>query len=35
MRLTKVQSALREKAYSFDYEEEDGIGSIDFEDRGL
>ena len=35
MRLAKVQSALREKAYSFDYEEEEGIGSIDFEDRGL
>ena len=35
MRLEKIQNLLREKRISFDYAEEDGCGSIDFEHRGL
>lgn len=35
MRLEKVQKLLTEKGYHFAYAEEDGVGSIDFTDRGL
>ncbi|MGN0361565.1 MAG: kinase [Bilifractor sp.] len=35
MRLEKVQHLLTEKGYHFSYAEEDGVGSIDFLDRGL
>ena len=35
MRLEKIQDLLREKHISFDYTEEEGCGSIDFEYRGL
>lgn len=35
MRLEKIQKILRDKKISFDYSEEDGCGSIDFEYRGL
>ena len=35
MRLEKIQKILRDKKISFDYSEEDGCGSIDFEHRGL
>ena len=35
MRLTKVQNALKEKNITFQYTEEDGCGSLDFEFRGL
>lgn len=35
MRLQKVQDALKTKKITYDYTEEDGCGSIDFEFRGL
>ena len=35
MRLENVQKILREKRIPFEYTEEDGCGSIDFEYRGL
>ncbi len=35
MRLTKVQDALNEKGIAYQYTEEDGCGSVDFEFRGL
>ncbi len=35
MRLEKIQNTLKEKHISYDYTEEDGCGSIDFEHRGL
>ena len=35
MRLEKVQEYLREKQYPYTYTEEDGLGSIDFDHRGL
>ena len=35
MRLQKVQEALNTKKIPFEYTEEDGCGSIDFEHRGL
>ena len=35
MRLTRVQNALKEKNITFQYTEEDGCGSLDFEFRGL
>ena len=35
MRLEKVQETLTEKKIEFDYVEEDGLGSIDFQYRGL
>lgn len=35
MRLQQVQDALKTKKITYDYTEEDGCGSIDFEFRGL
>ena len=35
MRLIRVQNALKEKNITFQYTEEDGCGSLDFEFRGL
>lgn len=35
MRLEKIQSYLKEKQWKYEYSEEDGLGSIDFEHRGL
>ena len=35
MRLTEIQDALRKKRILFQYHEEDGCGSLDFEFRGL
>lgn len=35
MRLLKIQAFLKEKGWKYRYTEEDGIGSIDFEYRGL
>ena len=35
MRLQKVQEALNTKKIPFEYTEEDGCGSIDWEHRGL
>ena len=35
MRLQKVQDALNKKNIKFEYTEEDGCGSIDFEYRGV
>lgn len=35
MRLQQVQDALRTKKITYEYTEEDGCGSIDFEFRGL
>ena len=35
MRLQKVQDELKEKGWEYRYTEEAGLGSIDFEDRGI
>lgn len=35
MRLGKIQEYLNEKNMKYSYTEEDGLGSIDFEHRGL
>lgn len=35
MRLVSIQDFLKEKGWSFQYVEEDGLGSIDFEYRGI
>lgn len=35
MRLQQVQDALKTKKITYEYTEEDGCGSIDFEFRGL
>ena len=35
MRLEKIQEALQEKKIVFTYTEEDGLGSLDFQFRGL
>ncbi len=35
MRLQKVRDCLDEKGFNYDFAEEDGVGSIDFIDRGL
>ncbi|HIX77533.1 MAG TPA: kinase [Candidatus Fusicatenibacter merdavium] len=35
MRLEKTQRYLKDKGYSYTYTEEDGMGSIDFDHRGL
>ena len=35
MRLLKIKEELTKKGYAFTYAEEDGVGSIDFRDRGL
>lgn len=35
MRLKKIQALLNEKNMKYSYTEEDGLGSIDFEYRGL
>lgn len=35
MRLEKIQGYLKEKQWKYEYSEEDGLGSIDFEHRGL
>lgn len=35
MRLARVQNALERKNIPFQYTEEDGLGSLDFEFRGL
>ena len=35
MRLEKIQAYLKEKQWNYEYTEEDGLGSIDFEHRGL
>lgn len=35
MRLEKICKCLDEKGYAYSYAEEDGVGSIDFQDRGL
>ncbi len=35
MRLEKTQRYLKNKGYSYTYTEEDGMGSIDFDHRGL
>ncbi|MDO4622954.1 MAG: kinase [Eubacteriales bacterium] len=35
MRLEKIQKSLTEKEYNYTYTEQDGVGSIDFIDRGL
>lgn len=35
MRLERIQNALKEKKISYQYTEEDGCGSLDFEFRGL
>lgn len=35
MRLENIQQFLKEKEWNYAYTEEDGLGSIDFEYRGL
>lgn len=35
MRLVSIQDFLKEKEWPFQYVEEDGLGSIDFEYRGV
>lgn len=35
MRLVSIQDFLKEKGWPFQYVEEDGLGSIDFEYRGI
>ena len=35
MRLKKLQKFLEEKSFLYHYTEEDGMGSIDFEYRGI
>lgn len=35
MRLEKIQNYLSEKGWEFHYTEEDGLGSIDFDHRGV
>lgn len=35
MRLKKIRNYLEEKGWKYSYIEEDGLGSIDFEHRGL
>lgn len=35
MRLEKVQAWFKEREYPYTYTEEDGLGSLDFEYRGL
>ena len=35
MRLQRIQSYLKEKEWPFQYTEEDGLGSVDFEYRGI
>lgn len=35
MRLEKIQEYLNGRGWPFQYSEEDGVGSIDFEHRGL
>lgn len=35
MRLTKLQEFLRNKGWPFTYAEENGLGCVDFEHRGL
>lgn len=35
MRLEKIQNFLKEKNWNYQYVEEDGCGSIDFEYRGV
>lgn len=35
MRLEKLQSYLQEQGWKYEYAEEDGCGSVDFEHRGL
>lgn len=35
MRLERVQKLLKDRGYAVDYFEEDGLGSINFMDRGL
>ena len=35
MRLKKIQEYLEHRGWEFQYTEEDGLGSIDFEHRGL
>lgn len=35
MRLQRIQSYLKEKGWPFQYTEEDGLGSVDFEYRGI
>ena len=35
MRLQQVQEALKEKKIVYEYTEEDGLGSLDFDFRGL
>lgn len=35
MRLEKIRNYLKEKGWKYSYIEEDGLGSIDFEHRGL
>ena len=35
MRLERIRETLDKKGYTYTYAEEDGVGSIDFQDRGL
>ncbi len=35
MRMPKIQQALEQKKIQFEYSEEDGCGSLDFQFRGL
>lgn len=35
MRLEKIQAYIRQQGWKYTYHEEDGLGSIDFEARGL
>ena len=35
MRLEMIQNYLKERGWNFQYSEEDGLGSVDFEHRGL
>ncbi|MDO4521908.1 MAG: kinase [Eubacteriales bacterium] len=35
MRLEKIQEFLKEKDWKYTYTEEEGVGSIDFENRGI
>ncbi len=35
MRLEKLQNYIRQKGWKFTYTEEEGLGNIDFEARGL
>lgn len=35
MRLTRIQQFLKEKNIEYDYHEEDGCGSVDFQYRGV